>query len=85
MRCVREEGHEGPCAWEPAPTMTVVVGPTDIPSFTTHEQLDEAFGKGSLGRAVGVEGPIAEPRTPEQIAASDARYRAHLLRRQRAR
>lgn len=28
----------------------VKLGPTDLEVFTTHSQLDEAFGKGSLGR-----------------------------------
>lgn len=76
MRCVREEGHEGPCAWEPAPLQ--VVPDARVAEIASDPLYAAPHEVAALAKEV------AKARTPEQIAASDARYR-EMLRRRRAR
>ncbi len=70
MRCVLEEGHEGAHVHEPDADLGKAI-----------DYILSLKEPGAIGTS-NVPAPIM-PRTPEQIAESDARYREHLRRKRR--
>lgn len=66
LRCVLKEGHAGPCAFE----LTAQKDPHGAgPSLRTSRATPDSQER------------LALTRTPEQIAAADARYREHMRRK----
>lgn len=87
MRCVLEEGHTGPCAMEPLPSVGTTLALTNAThTRESHNAEIELHGRCSVMTCEWPATPVTTqlepgPQTPEQIAAGDARYREMLRRK----